>query len=59
MPRPKTEAADYERFPARLPSDVMQALRAKAKESGAAINVELVKAARRGLRLPVKKDTSP
>ncbi len=52
MPRPTTEAADYERFPLRLPRDVMEALRAKSAKSGAPINTELIQAIRRGLRLP-------
>lgn len=59
MPRPKTSAADYERFPARLPSDVMQALRQNAAKSGAPINTELVKALRRALHLPVKEASVP
>jgi plasmid stability protein len=60
MPRPTTEAADYERFPARLPKDVMQALRGKAAKSGAPINAELVKALRQALRLTQKdRDVHP
>lgn len=56
MPRPKTAASDYERFPARLPKDVMQVLRKNAAKSGAPVNTELVRALRRGLHLPDKKD---
>ena len=58
MPRPKTAAATYERFAARLPQDVLQALRARAAKSGAPVNVELVQAVRRGLRLPAKDTVS-
>ena len=36
MPRPKTAAAEYERFPARLPKDVMYALRAISTKISAA-----------------------
>lgn len=56
MPRPKTDAADYERFPARLPKDVMHALRKSADKSGAPVNTELVRALRRALRLPAKEE---
>lgn len=55
MPRPFTEAKDYERVTARLPSGIMQALRAAAAKSGAALNTEMIKALRRGLRLPATK----
>lgn len=56
MPRPKTDAADYERFPARLPKDIMQALRKNAEKSGAPINTEIVKVLRRALKLPAKPE---
>lgn len=56
MPRPKTDAADYERFPARLPKDIMQALRKQAEKSGAPINTEMVRVLRRALKLPVKNE---
>jgi plasmid stability protein len=55
MPRPLTEAADYERFPARLPKDVIQALRIRSAKTGAPINTELVKVLRQALRLPPKE----
>jgi hypothetical protein len=50
MARPATQAAEYERFPARLPRELMDALRANAKKTGAPINVELIKAIQRGLK---------
>jgi len=59
MPRPKTDAADYERFPARLPKDVMQALRRSAAKAGRPINTELVRILRRALRVPAKDEQEP
>lgn len=50
--RPKTVAATYERFQARLPQDVMNALYERSDETGTPINTLLIKAVRRGLRLP-------
>jgi hypothetical protein len=56
---PKTEAATYVNFALRLPPDVMSVIRARAEESGAAINVELVRAVQRGLGLPTKTYPAP
>jgi hypothetical protein len=56
MARPATEAAEYERFPARLPRELMDTLRANAKKTGAPINVELIKALQRGLKRRTHKD---
>ena len=57
MPRPKTDAADYERFPARFPKEVMQALREVADRSGAPVNTVLIRTLRRALRVK-KEDVS-
>lgn len=51
--RPKTAAATYEKFSARLPQDLLDLLWQRSEETGAPMNTLLVKAARRGLRLPV------
>jgi hypothetical protein len=42
MGRPKTDASAYERFPARLPQDVMQELRHNAARFSRPVNTELV-----------------
>jgi hypothetical protein len=55
MPSPgrqKTVAATYERFQARVPRDVMDVLWERSVETGAPVNTLLVRALRRGLRLP-------
>jgi hypothetical protein len=56
--RPKTIASTYERFPARLPRDVMDVLWERSLETGAPINTLLIKAVRRGLRLRQPDETS-
>ena len=56
MPRPKTEASEFVKFPLRIPKDLMDALRSKAAKSGAPVNTEIVRALRRDLRLPAKGD---
>lgn len=50
--RPKTEAATYRKFAARLPEDVLELLQERSEETGTPVNTLLIKAARRGLRLP-------
>lgn len=50
--RPKTEASTYEKFSARLPQDLLDLIWQRSEETGTPMNTILVKAARRGLRLP-------
>ena len=47
--RPKTAAADHERFTARLPHEVMTQLRSLATEGERAVNTELLRVVRAGL----------
>ena len=47
--RPKTAAADHERFTARLPHEVMTQLRSLATEGERALNTELLRVVRAGL----------
>ena len=56
MARPKTEAAEFVKFPLRIPKDLMDVLRSKAAKSGAPVNTEMVRAIRRDLRVPAPKD---
>jgi predicted HicB family RNase H-like nuclease len=42
MPRPKTEAADYERLTLRLPKDVMEALRQAAAAAHRPLNTHTI-----------------
>jgi predicted HicB family RNase H-like nuclease len=56
MGRPATKAADYVHFPLRLPKELMDVLRAKAAESGAPINTEVVRALRRDLQVPAQQE---
>ena len=42
MPRPKTEAADYERLTLRLPKDVMEALRQAAAAAHRPLNTHAI-----------------
>ena len=42
MPRPKTEAADYERLTLRLPKDVMEALRQAAADAHRPLNTHAI-----------------
>jgi hypothetical protein len=42
MPRPKTEAADYERLTLRLPKDVMEALRQAAADAHRPLNTQAI-----------------
>jgi len=56
MPRPKTEAADYERLTLRLPSDVMAVLRQQASTIGRAVNTHALYVLRYGLGM---EDTPP
>lgn len=49
MPRPKTEAADYERITLRVPRDVAATLRQQASEIGRAVNTHAVYVLRYGL----------
>jgi predicted HicB family RNase H-like nuclease len=56
MARPKTAAAEFVKFPLRIPKELMDALRLKAARSGAPVNTEIVRAIRRDLRLPAKGD---
>ena len=59
--RPKTEAATYRKFTARLPEDVLDILSDRSEDTGTPINTLLIKAVRRGLRLPVdgvREDTA-
>ena len=42
MPRPKTEAADYERLTLRLPKDVMDALRHAAAAAHRPLNTHAI-----------------
>ena len=56
MARPKTAAAEFVKFPLRIPKDLMDAIRSKAAKSGAPVNTEIVRAIRRDLRLPAKTD---
>lgn len=50
MPRPKTEAADYERLTIRLPKDVLDTLRRKAGKIGRPLNTQVVRMLQDGLR---------
>ena len=47
--RPKTAAADHERFTARLPHELMTQLRCLATEGERALNTELLRVVRAGL----------
>jgi hypothetical protein len=42
MPRPKTEAADYERLTLRLPKDVMEGLRQAAADAHRPLNTQAI-----------------
>jgi hypothetical protein len=42
MPRPKTEAADYERLTLRVPKDVMEALRQAAADAHRPLNTQAI-----------------
>lgn len=55
MPRPKTEAADYERLTLRLPKDIAAALREQASSIGRAVNTHALYVLRYGLGM----DTTP
>lgn len=56
MPRPKTEAAEYERLTLRIPKEVGEVLRQQAKEIGRAVNTHALYIFRYGLGMD---DTSP
>jgi predicted HicB family RNase H-like nuclease len=54
--RPVSAAAEFVKFPLRIPKDLMDAIRSKAARSGAPLNTEIVRAIRRDLRLPAPAD---
>jgi len=59
MPRPKTPAADYERFVLRVPQRLMAVIREQAETLGRPINTHLVrlleKAVARDISTPKKR----
>jgi len=54
MPRPKTEAADYERLTLRVPKDVMEGLRQAAADAHRPLNTQAILLFRQVLGLPNK-----
>lgn len=51
MPRPKTVASTYERFPVRLPKELLRLIRVRSRLSGRPMNLEIIEALKRGLHL--------
>lgn len=51
MARPRTKAAEYEPYAARISKDVMRGLRANAERLGCPINTELNRVLRHALHL--------